>query len=61
MPNPQIDNEQTAPKQVVISTLAARGGVISGRVLTVLLISLVLAILSVGAIYLYFNSTRGGL
>jgi hypothetical protein len=45
------------PKQIVISTVAARGGVISGRVLTVLLISLSLAILSVGAVFLYFRST----
>jgi hypothetical protein len=44
-------------KAVEISTVAARGGVISWRVITVLLVSLFLGIVCVGGIYLYFRTT----
>jgi hypothetical protein len=44
-------------KRVVISTLSARGGVISGRVITVLVVSMILAVTTLGGLYLYFRTT----
>ena len=35
----------TNPRQTIISAVSARGGVISGRIITVLVVSLVLAVL----------------
>jgi hypothetical protein len=58
MSDPQHADKQIPPKQVVISTIEARGAVISGRVITVLLTSVAMAILALGTVYLYLSSTR---
>jgi hypothetical protein len=50
-------DSSTDKEAVVISTVGARGGVISGRVITVLVVSLVLCIALMGGIYLYFRNT----
>ena len=48
-------------KAIVISTQAARGGIISGRVLTVLVVSLALSIFALVGVLIYFNSLHAPL
>jgi hypothetical protein len=54
MATEQYQNDDPAHRGKVASPVEARQGVISGRIVTVLLVSLVLAIIALGASY-YFT------
>jgi len=54
MATEQYRNDDPAHRGKVASAVAARQGVISGRVVLVLLVSLVLAVIALGASY-YFT------